>query len=168
MQLSAPQTMQILSIAFLWVMFLCAIRFSASTALTLRPLFRAAGKIAAHGFDRAIFRQHWFEALSKVQDRYAAVVCTPWSIPLLLSGLVMIGLAISMLSGGDIMVLVARHPERWVNSNQYMDWTGAMLGGLGFAASLAAVSRRRTVSFMISTGFAITGLGIGIIAAVYV
>lgn len=164
-----PQQMiQIVSIMCLWVMLLSAIRFAATTAFALTPLGTAAVRTMKWKMGRHDRMRELVGALDLIQMRFSIALCTPWSVPLLFTGLAMIGLAISLLSSGDVMVLVAREPERWVNGNRYLDWAGSMMGGLGFAATLAAVSRRRTVSFLISTGFSITGLGIGIIAAVYV
>jgi hypothetical protein len=165
--LSEPQTIQILSIAFLWVMFLSAVRFSASAAYSLRPLVAAAGRIARRRSSRGLKGEVLF-ALDTIQERYSEALCTPWAIPLLFGGMVALGIGVSLLSSGDVMILVARYPQWWVNDNRYLDWAGSMLGGLGMAACLAAVARRRTASFLISSGFAITGLGIGIIAAIYV
>lgn len=168
MILSHPQTVQILSIAFLWVMFLSAIRFSASTMLALFPLLRAVVRAIRWRMNLHDFRREWFHAVDRIQMRFSVALMTPWSLPFLLAGLALIGLSVSLLSSGDVMILVARSPETWANYNRYLDWVGSMAGGLGMAAVLAAISKRRTVSFMISTSFAITGLGIGIIAAVYV
>lgn len=162
------QMMQAVSIMFLWVMALSAIQFAATTIFSLTPLMIAGVRTLRWGMNRHDRMRELVFAMDQIQFRFSAAICTPWSIPLLMFGLAMIGIAISLLNTGDVMILVARQPDRWINKNVYLDWIASMLGGLGFAATLSAISRRRTVSFLISTGFAITGLGIGIIAAVYV
>lgn len=168
MRLSDPQIIQILSIAFLWVLFLSSLRFSARSVYALRPFGRAAVRAVRWNMNRHDAMRELMLAVDTVQMKFSVALCTPWSIPLLFGGMAALGVGVSLVSSGDVMILVARYPDRWINSNQYMDWVGSMLGGLGMAAMLAAVSRRRTASFLISSGFAITGLGIGIIAAVYV
>lgn len=168
MALSDPQIMQILSIAFLWVLFLSSLRFGARSVYALRPFGVAAVRAVRWKMDRHDWMRELMFAVDTVQMKFSAALCTPWSIPLLFGGMASLGVGVSLVSSGDIMILVARHPERWISSNQYLDWVGSMLGGLGMAGMLAAVSRRRTASFLISSGFAITGLGIGIIAAVYI
>lgn len=159
---------QVISIMSLWVLYLSALRFAATTLYDLRPLALAILRIVRwrmSGHDR---RREIVQAMDTMQFRFSIALCTPWSITLLFLGLACIGVAVSFVSGGDVMMLVARQPERWVNADRYLDWVGSMLFGLGSAAALAAMSKRRTASFLVSTGFAITGLGIGIIAAFYV
>lgn len=163
-----PAFVQATSIMFLWVLFLSSLRFASTMIYDLRPLGVAALRIAGRRLSREERRRELTYAMDMLYFRYEIALCTPWSILLLFIGLGMIGVALSFVSSGDIMMLVARYPERWVLHDRYLDWIGTLLFGLGSALTIAATSKRRTASFLVSTGFAITGLGIGIIAAVYI
>lgn len=161
-------TVQVISIMSLWVLFLSSLRFMSTMLFDLRPLMRACLRILKWrmtGHDR---KRELVAAMDTMQFRFSIALCTPWSITLLFIGLALIGVAVSLVSTGDVMILVARIPGQWINTDRYLDWLGSALYGLGAALVLAAMSQRRTASFLVSTGFAITGLGIGIIAALYV
>lgn len=158
---------QIVSIMALWVMFLSALRFSANMAVALHPLGVSLLRTANPQMSKRQRRSEFYWAMDSIKLRFQIAMCTPWSLPLLLGGLFLIGLGLSFGSTGDVVVLVSRYPERWTDLDRYLDWISALSGCVGMAIALAALSKRRTASVLISSGFAITGLGIGVIAAVY-
>lgn len=158
---------QIVSIMALWVMFLSALRFSANSVIAMRPLGVAAFRTVRWRMDRRESKREFQTALDAIYMRFTIATCTPWSVSLLLMGLFLIGGAFSCGTTGDVMMLVSHHPERWSDSDRYLDWAAAILSCAGMATTLAAISKNRPASLLISSGFAITGLGIGVIAAVY-
>ncbi|MBB5728256.1 hypothetical protein [Sphingomonas prati] len=91
---------------------------------------------------------------------------TPWSGLLLFGGMTLIGLGLSFGSVGDVVQLVARLPDRWSAFDRSMDFAGAIALSLGMSAVHAAVTRKRSLSVYVSIGFAVMGLGIGVVTAV--
>lgn len=165
--MSHSLAVQIVSIMALWVMFLSALRFSANSVIAMRPLGVAAYRTVRWGMNSHDRRREFRGAMDAIYMRFTIATCTPWSVSLLLVGLFLIGGAFSFGTTGDVMMLVSHHPERWSDSDRYLDWAAALSSCAGMATTLAAISKNRPASLMISCGFAITGLGIGVIAAVY-
>jgi len=158
---------RIISIMALWVMFLSALRFSTNTLIALHPLGVSIARSLNWRMSKAKRRDEVYWALDSIKLRFAIALCTPWSLTLLFLGLFAMGMGMSFGSTGDVMMLVSRTPDRWTNIDRYLDWISAISGCVGMATVLAALSKKRTASVLISSGFAITGLGIGVIAAVY-
>ena len=158
---------QIISIMALWVMFLSALRFSANSLLGLRPLATAASRTVRWRLGPVDRRREFRHALDTIYMRFQIATCTPWSVSLLLLGLFLIGGAFSCGTTGDVMLLVSRSPEHWSDTDRYLDWVAAIASCAGMAVVLAAISKNSPASLLISSGFAITGLGIGVIAAIY-
>jgi hypothetical protein len=164
----AHTAVSIISVMSLWVMFLSSIRFSINMGLMLKPLGRAAFRTLWWRMDERDYTREKVAAMDEIQLRLAIAMTTPWSAVLAILGSVLMGSAYSFGSSGNILVLIGRHPEAWQQTDRMLDWVAATSACVGMAMVLAALSRRRRISAIISTGFAITGLGIGVVSAMYV
>lgn len=164
----ASATVSIISIASLWVMFLSSIRFAINTGLMLKPLARAAFRTMWWRMDEHSYNREKIRALDQIQMRLTIAMTTPWSAVLAIFGSMLMGSAYSFGSSGNILVLIGRHPQAWEQTDRMLDWVAAISACVGMALVLAALSPRSRISAIISTGFAITGLGIGVISAMYV
>jgi hypothetical protein len=162
-----PQLIHIASVTAVWVIFLSAIRFAAAGVHGIWPVLRAAWHLkTCRSRDKRSCQRRFQEAMDVLHLTFFAAVTSPWSVALLTGGMTMIGGGLALGSVGDIAQLVSTHPSLLNTFDRGADCASALLVCTGMAMVLAALSRRRTLSTLISGGFLLTGLGVGIVTAV--
>lgn len=158
----------IVGVTAVWTIFLSAIRFAVAGCIGLRPVARCVWHLLrCDGRDKASCRKRLVASLDRQYTELLIAITTPWSVMLLFMGIAALGTGLSLGSVGDVAQLVAWTPERWDSFDRSMDFAGAILMCLGMAAIHAAVTKRRSLSLIISTAQALMGIGIGVVSAVH-
>ncbi|WP_188699412.1 hypothetical protein [Sphingomonas prati] len=165
--MTEPSIIHVVGVTAVWIIFLSALRFIAVSGHGLKPVLLCLKRVARSRNATWADRRRWFG--QSLDARYADLIIaltTPWSGLLLFGGMTLIGLGLSFGSVGDVVQLVARLPDRWSAFDRSMDFAGAIALSLGMSAVHAAVTRKRSLSVYVSIGFAVMGLGIGVVTAV--
>lgn len=162
--MTGPETLHVAGVVAVWVITLSSIRLSIASGRSLWPLIVAAWHLVrCRERDRQTCRLRLFARLDSLHIQLFAALTQPLGAPLLFGGMLLIGLGLSVGSIGDVAQLVASRPKAIDPFDRSMDCIAAGLVCGGMAMALAAVSTRRLWSTLISTGFVVTGLGIGLV-----
>jgi hypothetical protein len=152
----------IVGVTAVWIIFLSSIRFAAVGLHGLRPVAKCIWHlIRCDGQDKESCRRRLIRSLDKQYTELLAAITTKWSVVLLFTGMVLIGAGLSMGSVGDVAQLVAVSPSGWAVFDRGMDLLSAGFLACGMASIHAAVTKRRSLSLLVSGAFAIMGAGIG-------
>lgn len=166
--MTEPTVIHVVGVTAVWIIFLSSIRFAAAGFHGLKPVALCLLHLArCDGDDKLSCRRRLMTSLDKQYTELLIAITTPWSVMLLFLGVVLIGLGLSFGSVGDVAQLVARSPGRWNGFDRGMDLAGAIGLSTGMAAIHAAITKRRSLSLIISAGFALMGVGIGVVSAAY-
>jgi hypothetical protein len=158
----------IVGVTAVWIIFLSSIRFAVVGFHGLRPVARCVWHVLrCDGRDRASCRKRLIASLDKQYAELLIAITTPWSVALLFAGMVLLGIGMGLGSIGDVTQLVARTPVRWEAFDRGTDLAGAVFLCVGMASVHAAVTKRRSLSLIISVGFALMGVGIGVVSAAH-
>jgi hypothetical protein len=161
-----PQLIHIVGVTAVWVIFLSALRFAAAGVHGVWPVLRARWHLwRCPSRDERSCQRRWQEAMDLLHIDFFAAVASPWSVALLTGGMALIGSGLAFGSVGDVAQLVSAVPDRLNAFDRIADCASAMLVCTGMAMVLAALSKRRMFSTLISAGFLLTGLGVGIVTA---
>jgi len=156
----------ITGVTAVWVIFLSSLRFAAAGIRELWPVACARWHLlTCRARDKRSCQRMWQQAMDTLHIEFFAAVTSPWSVALLTGGMAMMGGGLSLGSIGDVAQLVSSHPEKLDAFDRGGDAASALLVCTGMAMVLAALSKRRMQSTWISTGFLLTGLGVGIVTA---
>jgi len=162
------QLVHIAGVMAVWVIFLSAVRFAAAGSHGLRPVAACLWHLMhCPAPNRADCRRRLLASLDRQYSEMLIAITTPWSVTLLFLGVVLLGGGLSLGSLGDVVQLVARSPNRLEGFDRGLDLGGAVLMCSGMAGIHAAITKRRSLSFLTSCCFAVTGLGIGVVTAVH-
>lgn len=166
--MTEPAIIHVVGVTAVWVIFLSSIRFSIVGFHGLKPVAHCVWHvIRCDGGDRKTCRKRLLVSLDRQYTELLIAITTPWSVALLFAGMSLIGMGLSFGSVGDVVQLVARSPGRWDTFDRSMDMAGALSMCTGMAAVHAAVTKRRSLSLIVSVGFALMGVGIGVVSAAY-
>jgi hypothetical protein len=166
--MTEPAVIHIVGITAVWIIFLSSIRFALAGFHGLKPVILCAWHLVrCGGRDKPTCRKQFMASVDRQYAELLIAITTPWSVMLLFVGMVLLGLGLSFGSVGDVVQLVARAPGRWDGLDRVMDLAGAVAMCTGMAAVHAAVTKRRSLSLIISAGFALMGVGIGVVSAAY-
>jgi hypothetical protein len=161
-----PQLIHIAGVTAVWVIFLSAIRFAVAGMRGLWPVLVARWHLlTCPARDKRSCQRRFGEAMDRLHLEFFAAVTSPWSVALLCGGMAMIGVGLSLGSVGDIAQLVSKHPTLLDAFDRGTDCLSAACTCTGMAMVLAALSKRRPLSTLISLGFVATGLGVGAVTA---
>jgi hypothetical protein len=161
-----PQLIHIIGVTAVWVIFLSSLRFAAAGVRGLWPVARARWHMwTCPARDKRSCQRRFQAAMDELHIEFFAAVTSPWSVALLTGGMALMGTGLAFGSVGDVAQLVSRHPEVLDAFDRAGDAASALLVCTGMAMVLAALSKRRMLSTWISTGFLLTGLGVGIVTA---
>lgn len=162
-----PFLIHVAGVMAVWLIFLSSIRFAHAGFYALHPAIRAAWCLwRCKADDRRTCRYNFNMTMDRMHDEFFIAFVTPWSVSMLYGGMGLIGAGLACGSVGDVAQLVSRHPSLLNAFDRLSDCVGALLMCTGMALVLAALSKRRRLSTAISLGFALTGLGVGIVTAV--
>lgn len=163
-----PTIIHIVGVTAVWIIFLSSIRFAAVGFFGLKPVASCVWHyVRCSGIDKRSCRKRLVASIDRQYTELLIAITTPWSVALLFLGIIFLGLGLSFGSLGDVAELVAKVPGRWTAFDRSMDMLGAVLMCVGMASIHAAVTKRRSMSLAVSIGFAIMGVGIGIVTAVH-
>lgn len=167
MAMTNTALIHIVGMAAVWVIFLSSIRFAVAGFYGLRPVAHCLWHLMrCKGGDR---RECWRRLIASLDEQYTELliaITTPWSVMLLFFGILLLGGGLSFASMGDVAQLVARRPEDWSGFDRGMDLSGAFLMCTGMASIHAAITKRRSLSMLMSLSFALIGVGIGAVTVV--
>jgi hypothetical protein len=162
-----PQLIHILGVTAVWVIFLSSLRVAAAGLHGVLPVLRATWHLrTCPSRDKRSCQRRWVAAMDQLHVDFFAAVTSPWSVALLTGGMSLIGGGLAFGSVGDVAQLVSTRPNVLDAFDRGGDVASAMLVCTGMAMVLAALSKRRMLSTWISTGFLLTGLGVGIVTAI--
>jgi hypothetical protein len=166
--MTEPAVIHIVGVTAVWVIFLSSIRFAVVGFHGLKPVGLCIWHVMrCDDQDKSACRRRLIASLDRQYTELLIAITTPWSVMLLFFGMGLIGVGLSCGSIGDVAQLVALTPGRWDGFDRGMDMAGALCLCGGMAAIHAAVTKHRSLSLIISLGFAIMGAGIGAVSAVY-
>lgn len=166
--MSEPTIVHIVGVTAVWIIFLSSVRFALVGFHGLSPVARCIWHLfRCDGADKASCRKRLVASLDKQYTELLIAITTPWSVMLLFAGMVSIGAGLAFGSVGDVVQLVAMSPDRWEGFDRGMDLASAVGLCVGMAAIHAAVTKRRSLSLITSLGFALMGVGIGVVSAVH-
>lgn len=150
-----------------WLIFLSSIRFAHAGLHAMVPVARAAWCLwRCPDDDRRACRYNFMMTMDRLHTEFFIAFVTPWSVSLLYGGMGLIGTGLALASVGDVVQLVSLHPSLLNPFDRLADCAGAVMLCTGMAMVLAGLSKRRRLSTAISMGFALTGLGVGIVTAI--
>lgn len=159
--------LHVAGVTAVWVIFLSAIRFGSFGVHALKPVARAGWRLwRCREADKRTCRYNFTLTMDRMHQEFFIAFTTPWSVSLLFGGIAFIGAGLSFGSVGDVAQLVSRHPTLLNAFDRLSDCISAAMVCTGMAMILAATSRRRRLSTLISLGFAVTGLGVGVVTAI--
>lgn len=165
--MTEPAITHVVGLAAVWVIFLSSIRFAAVGFHGLKPVAACLWHLLrCTGGNRAECRRRLIASLDRQYTELLIAITTPWSVMLLFLGMVLLGCGLSFGSVGDIAQLVARAPDKWAGFDRGMDLTGAFLMCTGMASIHAGVTKRRSLSLLLSFLFTLIGVGIGVVTVV--
>lgn len=154
----------VISVVAIWTLMLFGVRFAVSAGHWLVPCAAAMWRLArCRGPDRSQCRAHFRAVIDQLHIDLITAIKTPWSATLLFAGSVLIGLGYFFGSAGDAAQLVSAHPDHWLPFDVVTDCIASVLATTGMSFVLAAFSRHRTASFLVSGVLIATGLGIGVV-----
>lgn len=153
----------IVSVVSIWTMMLYGARFAVASGNWLVPLAGAGWHLACCRGDRRMCRMRFRHAVDELHDDLVGAIQTPWSATLFFSGCVLVGLSYLSGSLGDAIRLVSTRPDSWVAFDVITDCIAAMMSVTGISFIMAAFSKHRTASFLVSTVLILTGLGIAVV-----
>lgn len=154
----------VISVVAIWTLMLFGIRFSVSAGHWLVPCAGAAWRLArCRGPDHSECRARFRAVVDQLHVDLITAIKTPWSATLLFAGSVLIGLGYFFGSAGDAARLVSARPDHWITFDVVTDCLASILATTGMSFVLAAFSRHRTASFLVSGVLILTGLGIGVV-----
>ena len=155
--------------AMVWMLLLSSLRFAAVGSSALVPLGSSAwGVLWCKGSDNEQCLAKFNERLDAVYIRLLMALTTPASATLVYAAMAMIGAGCMIGSFGNVLRFVSPHPERWADTAMAMTCTGIPLIVVGMSCLVAAVSPRRTASLIMSAGFILSGVGVGVVTATMV
>jgi hypothetical protein len=164
--MTQSSVIHIVGVTAVWIIFLSSIRFAAVGAHGLRPVLKCVWHLLrCKGSDKRGCRRQLTASLDRQYSDLLIAITTPWSVMLLFAGMVAMGVGLSLASIGDVFQLVAVMPYRWSTLDRLMDLAGAAAMATGMASIHAAVTKRRSLSLIMSTCFAVLGALIGIATA---
>lgn len=154
----------VISVVAIWTLMLFGVRFAVSAGHWLVPSAAASWRLArCRGPDHSECRARFRAVIDQLHIDLIMAIKTPWSATLLFAGSVLIGLGYFFGSAGDAAILVSAHPEHWIAFDVVTDCIASVLATTGMSFVLAAFSRHRTASFLVSGVLIATGLGIGVV-----
>ncbi|MFC3579141.1 hypothetical protein [Sphingomonas hylomeconis] len=166
--MSDPAIIHTIGVAAVWAIFLSSIRFTAVGFHGLKPVARCIWHVArCDGPDKTACRRRLLNSLDRAYAELLIAITTPWSVMLLFAGMLLLGAGLSLGAVGGIAQLVSLSPGKWSGFDRGMDLLGALLMCTGMASIHAAVTKRRSISLFVSVGFAVMGVGIGVVTAVH-
>lgn len=166
--MTEPTVIHIVGVTAVWIIFLSAIRFALAGLHGLRPVARCIWHLVrCDGRDRAACRKRLLASLDRQYTELLIAITTPWSVFLIFLGVALLGTGLSFGSVGDVAQLVAKSPARWDGFDRGMDLAGAIFMCTGMASIHAGITKHRSLSLFISAGFALMGVGIGVVSAAY-
>ncbi len=157
-------TAHVISVDAIWTLMLFGFRFAVSAGHWLVPSATALWRLArCRGPDHSTCRAQFRAVIDQLHVDLITAIKTPWSATLLFAGSVLIGLGYFFGSLGDAARLVSSHPDHWIAFDVVTDCIASILATTGMSFVLAAFSRHRTASFLVSGVLIATGLGIGVV-----
>jgi hypothetical protein len=166
--MTEPTVIHIVGVTAVWIIFLSSIRFALAGFHGLKPVARCIWHLfRCNGQDKVTCRKRLMASLDQQYTELLIAITTPWSVMLLFVGVALLGMGLSFGSVGDVAQLVAKSPGRWDGFDRGMDLAGAVFMCTGMASIHAGVTKRRSLSLLISAGFALMGVGIGVVSAAY-
>ncbi|MEK9213137.1 hypothetical protein [Sphingomonas sp. 2378] len=148
----------------IWTLMLFGVRFAVSAGHWLVPTILAGWTLLrCRGGNRSICRARFRAVIDQLHVDLITAIKTPWSATLLFAGSVLIGLGYFSGSLGDAARLVSARPDRWIAFDVATDCIASALAVTGMSFLLAAFSRHRTASFLVSGVLILMGLGIGVV-----
>jgi hypothetical protein len=160
-----PGFMDVAAVAGAWLLLMWGVRFSVSAGSTLVPLAQAGGRIVRHSMAGRDATREWTRAFDEVFLTLNMSLIKPWAVVMLLGGMVLMGMGYGFNATGDVALLVSpAHSARLIPLDRVLDLMSAVFGALGMAGGLAAISPKPTTSMLISLGFTLAGIGIGVIS----
>ncbi|KQO51160.1 hypothetical protein [Sphingomonas sp. Leaf257] len=153
----------IVSVVAIWTLMLFGVRFAVSAGHWLVPCGGALWHLArCRGPNKSECRAAFRATIAQLHADLVSAIKTPWSATLLFGGSVLIGLGYFFGSAGDAARLVSAQPDHWIAFDVATDCTASVFATTGMSFVLAAFSRHRTASFLVSGVLILTGLGIGV------
>jgi hypothetical protein len=155
------------TIAAEWVILLSAIRYFNFGMRGVAPLAIGLFRLCTcSAVKRAACKQAFSRRVDAFSVAFLDTVMWPASSVLIFAGIALVGLGLALGSLGDVAVMASRYPDRWIGLERTLGWTQAPILALGMGCGLAALSRRRTISCIITGLWALVGIGIGMVAAI--
>jgi hypothetical protein len=162
-----PALIHTVGVAAVWTIFLSSIRFAIVGFHGLKPVARCIWHVLrCDGGNRSDCRRQLLDSLDRQYTELLIAITTKWSVMLMFAGMILLGMGLSFGSVGDVVQLVSKRPGLWSGFDRGMDLVGAVFMCTGMAAIHAAVTKRRSISLFVSLGFAVMGVGIGVVTAV--
>lgn len=162
-----PFLIHVAGVMAVWMIFLSSIRFGHAGLYHLRPVAIALWRLwRCRESDKRSCRYNFMVTVDRMHEEFFIAFTTPWSVSLLFGGMGLIGAGLALGSVGDVVQLVSRHPTVLNIFDRLADCLCATAVCSGMALVLAATSKRRRLSTVISLGFAVTGLGVGVVTAI--
>jgi len=159
---------EIISTTALWVMAMWSLVFTIVICAALAPLGSAAYRIMHHSLAGRDASREWGTAFDKIYLRLNIALAKPWAVVLLFASLTLMGAGYGFGAGGDVAILVSDKSYTWLPSiDRYLDWVSTIGACAGMAGILASISNRPRASVLMSLGFTMAGIGIGVTSQQY-
>ena len=158
----------ILASGLIWMLLGNSLRYIGVGAQALAPLGNAAWcAVWARGSDTTDYAAKLREALDGIYLRLISAFTTPASATLIYAGILFSGVGLLVGAMANVLRYTTDSVTEYSDYAQASSAVAIMLVVVGMSCKIAAVSQRRTASLIMSAGFVLAGLGIGIVTVTW-
>ena len=156
----------IASAALVWMLLGNSMRFAMVGGQALVPVGHAAWAcLWCKSTEGAACLQRFYGSLDKLYIKLLSALTTTASAALVYAGILLIGSGMVVRVSGSVARYMGGERVDWETWSQATSVFSSPPLVVGMSCLIAAVSPRRTASLLMSGGFVLAGLGIGIVTA---
>lgn len=156
----------ILNAGLAWMLMGNALRFAAVGGDALVPVGKSAWACLWCKRDRnADCTARFYRSLDTMYMRLLTALTTTASAALVYAGMFFMGSGLLIRASASVLRYMGGDKAAWDHWSQVQNGYSVPLLVVGMCCIVAAVSRKRTASVIMSIGFVVVGLGMGVVAA---
>lgn len=155
---------QVLTSALIWMLLGNSLRYIAVGSHALAPLAHTGWRLIwTKGRDYDSCARAFGNTLDAIYLRLVSALTTAASATLVYVGILLTGIGLAVGSMGNVLRYITFRPEALADHAQASSALAIIFIVVGMSCTIAAVSRRRTASLIMSAGFVLAGLGVGVV-----
>ena len=155
---------QVLLAGLAWLLLGTAVRFMTTGGIALAPAAASAWRLLwCKGGTRQDCAYRFYRELDNLYIKLMGALTTSASAALVYAGMMFMGAGLVVRVSSSVLRYTGDQQGFWVTWSQFQNLVSSPMLVIGMSFIIAAVSKRRTASLIMSAGFVLAGLGIGIV-----